>query len=166
MNELGQLGAQGILNQSKKLVAIRVADTSAGKSDGDDATFRRDDLEPAAVRFDLGADLRHNGLSPGSLVLIIVLDVVGSIQAKQQGDMGIRQCLVQERPLVEEGAQALQCAAMEHVDGAQHRHQPFLHALVGMPSKHLNQVVELMQCRSNLRRRRIGSVGHGDSPLP
>ncbi len=33
---------------------------------------------------------------------------------------------------------------------AQHRHQPFLHALVGMPSKHLNQVVELMQCRSNV----------------
>ncbi len=118
------------------------------------------------MRFDLGTDFRHNGLRPGSLVFIVVVDVVRSIQAEQQGDVRIRERFVQERPLVQQGTQTVQGTAMEHVDGTQHADKAFLHALVWVLSEHLDQVVELMECRSNVRRRRIGPSGHGASPLP
>ncbi len=82
------------------------------------------------------------------------------------GDVRIRECFVQERPLVQQGTQTVQGAAMEHVDGTEHADKAFLHALVGVPREHLDQLVKPMKCRSNVRTRRIGLFGHGDSPLP
>ncbi len=67
------------------------------------------------MRFDFGPDLGDDGLHPGPLV--IAGTMLGSVQAEQQGDMRIRYRVVQERPRVEQGGEALQGLAVQNVDG-------------------------------------------------
>jgi hypothetical protein len=67
------------------------------------------------VRFDVRTDLGHGGLRPRSLV---VVTVGRSVQAEQQGDMWIRQGLVEKRPGLEQLGDALQCPPVKDVHGA------------------------------------------------
>ncbi len=117
------------------------------------------------MRFDFGPDLGDDGLHPGPLV--IAGTMLGSVQAEQQGDMRIRYRVVQERPRVEQGGEALQGLAVQNVDGPQHFDDGMLDVLVRVLGEHLDEAVELTQRRGDLRRQPVGPLlGHGDSPLP
>lgn len=113
---------------------------------------------------DLRTNRRDGCLRPGPLVVVVV--VLGSVQGEQEGEVRIGQRRFQEQPLVEQGVEALQCVAVQDVDGAQHPDDGILDVLVGVLGEHLDEIVELTGGGGDLGRHRLSPGSHGDSPLP